>query len=318
MKIIFMGTPDFSVQALASLKQAGHKILCVYSQPPRKAGRGQREKNTPVHDYALANDWEVRTPISLKNNAEELSYFRNLQADIGIVVAYGLLLPTDILQGTKYGSLNIHASLLPRLRGSAPIQRAIENGEDKSGITIMQMDKGLDTGDILLTQELPLTPHTTAGTLHDTLSHMGADLICQALEKYHDLIPIKQDHALSTYAHKISKEETKLDFSAHTSFELERKIRAFSPFPATFFEIEENAKPTRIKILSATTEDAPPFASRKTPPYGSFISNDTLQILCKDNRLLTLNKIQKAGKKPMDVKAFLLGNKTPPKKWRLL
>jgi methionyl-tRNA formyltransferase len=180
MRLIFMGTPDFSVPLLAALIDAGHEVVCVYSQPPRKSGRGQKVNLTPVHAFAESQGIEVRTPLSLKGEDEQRA-FADLNADCAIVAAYGLILPKAVLDAPKYGCLNAHASILPRWRGAAPIQRAIEAGDDVSGVTIMQMDEGLDTGDMLLIQPVPITKNTTGESLHDELSIESARLILEAL-----------------------------------------------------------------------------------------------------------------------------------------
>ena len=210
MKLIFMGTPDFSVSALKALLDAGHEVACVYSQPPRKSGRGQKLSPTPVHAFAEAQGIEVRTPVSLKDPAEQQA-FADLNADAAVVVAYGLILPQAVLVAPRLGCFNIHASLLPRWRGAAPIQRAIEAGDDKTGVAIMQMDAGLDTGPVLLMEETTITDTMTAGDLHDVLAALGAKLIVNALQDMPSSTPQPVDGV--TYAKKIDKAETRIDWS---------------------------------------------------------------------------------------------------------
>lgn len=243
-----MGTPDFSVPVLRALVKE-HDVVCVYTQPAKESGRGQKTVKTPINLAADELKIEVRTPNSLKK-IEEQDKFRALNADLAVVAAYGLILPKPILEAFPKGCLNVHASLLPRWRGAAPIQRAIEAGDDKSGVTIMQMAEGLDTGDMLLKGVVKISPETTGGELHDALSDLGAALIIEALRNLNNLKPEAQDDVKSCYAAKIDKAEAKLDFNLAAEV-LERKIRAFNPYPATYFVY----KGERFKVLKAEALD---------------------------------------------------------------
>lgn len=287
-----MGTPDFSVTALDALVDAGHEIVAAYSQPPRPAGRGKKEQPSPVHLRAQSLGIPVFTPASLKS-PEAQHQFAQHQADIAVVVAYGLLLPKAILEAPKHGCLNIHASLLPRWRGAAPIQRCIEAGDAETGVCIMQMDEGLDTGDVLLQESLPITATTTGGTLHDELSTLGAKLIVKTLADYEALTPQKQPEEGVTYAHKIKKEEALLDWSK-PAVELERKIRAFNPYPATFF----NYQGERIKVLAATAQNGNGEAG--------VTLDDKLLVACGEGAL-RLDVLQRQGKKAMKAEELLRG-----------
>ena len=295
MKVVFMGTPDFSVPVLEALVKH-HEVVCVYTRAPKEAGRGHKETKTPVHLFAEQHGIEVRTPKTLRLEDEQVA-FRALNADVAIVAAYGLILPQPILEAFPYGCINVHASLLPRWRGAAPIQRAIEAGDEKSGVTIMQMDVGLDTGDMLLKGEVDITPETTGETLHDALSAIGAGLIIEVLDNIEKIKPEKQDDALSCYAAKIEKSESKLDFSCPAE-EIERKVRAFNPYPATYFEYEGE----RFKVLEVEALDADSGME-----CGAIVPNDTgLLIQCGQGMILVL-KIQRQGKKVMDTDELLRG-----------
>ena len=295
MKVVFMGTPDFSVPVLEALVKH-HEVVCVYTRAPKEAGRGHKETKTPVHLFAEQHGIEVRTPKTLRLEDEQVA-FRALNADVAIVAAYGLILPQPILEAFPYGCINVHASLLPRWRGAAPIQRAIEAGDEKSGVTIMQMDVGLDTGDMLLKGEVDITPETTGETLHDALSAIGAGLIIEVLDNIDKIKPEKQDDALSCYAAKIEKSESKLDFSCPAE-EIERKVRAFNPYPATYFEYEGE----RFKVLEVEALDADSGMK-----CGAIVPNDTgLLIQCGQGMILVL-KIQRQGKKVMDTDELLRG-----------
>ena len=295
MKLAFMGSPDFSVGALQALA-AQHEIAVVYAQPPKPAGRGQRETPCPVHQAALALGLPVRTPKRLKNNAEEAEFFRGLDLDAAVVAAYGLILPEAFLTAPKRGCLNIHASLLPRWRGAAPIQAAILAGDAETGITIMQMDAGLDTGDMLLKAATQIGKHDTAGDLHDRLAEMGARLILQTLD--HPPAPEKQDSALSTYAPKLSREDARLDFRKSAA-ELERQIRAYNPWPGSLALLG----PVVLKFLAA---EAVP--GEGIP--GEILDANTLTIACGDGALRPL-KLQRAGKAAMATSDFLRGFSLP-------
>ena len=294
MKVVFMGTPDFAVPVLERLI-AEHNVVCVYTRAPKEAGRGQKECKTPVHSVAEKHGIEVRTPKTLRNDVEQAA-FKALNADVAVVAAYGLILPLPILQAYPWGCLNVHASLLPRWRGAAPIQRCIEAGDKVSGVTVMQMAEGLDTGDMLLKGEVAITPATTGGELHDKLSLLGADLMSQTLAHIADIKPEKQDDSLTCYAAKIEKAESKLDFNQSAEI-LARKIRAFYPYPATYFEHNNE----RFKVLAA--EVIPDL----NVPAGTIIADTkTLKIACRQGAL-QVTKIQRQGKKVMGVEEMLRG-----------
>lgn len=292
MKVVFMGTPDFSVPVLDALIKAGHEIVAVYCQPPRPAGRGKKERPTPVHARALELGLEVRHPVSLKSEGEQ-DAMRALGADVGVVVAYGLILPQAILDAPQKGCLNIHASLLPRWRGAAPIHRAIMAGDAESGVCIMQMDAGLDTGPVLLEEKTPILAQDTTADLHDRLAGIGADAIVNALGQLDDLAPVPQPELGVTYAHKIDKSEAKVDWTAPAT-EVDRKIRGLSPFPGAWCEVDGQ----RVKLL----------ASRLAEGQGSAgeILDDALTVACGDGAVQLL-RLQRAGKGAQDADVFLRG-----------
>lgn len=296
LKLIFMGTPDFSVTALQALLDAGHEVVCVYSQPPRKSGRGQKLKPTQVHAFAESKGIEVRTPVSLKD-ADEHQAFADLNADAAVVVAYGLILPAPILNAPRLGCVNIHASLLPRWRGAAPLQRAIEAGDQVSGVTTMQMDAGLDTGPMLMTESLGIPFEMNAQGLHDALAEMGGRLIVATLAGLAagHLEPEPQSEIGVTYAKKIDKTETRLDW-AQSATEVAHKIRGL--YPMMWFDWQGQ----RIRVLAANVE-----AGSGEP--GTAL-DDKLCIACQTGavRFLTL---QPAGKKPMTPHDFRNGRPIP-------
>ena len=292
MRIIFMGTPDFSVPVLDALVQAGHEIACVYCQPPRPAGRGKKDRPSPVQARAEALGLPVRHPVSLKG-AEAQAEFAALGADIAVVVAYGLILPQAILDAPARGCLNIHASLLPRWRGAAPIHRAIMAGDAETGVCIMQMEAGLDTGPVLLRESTPIGAQETTAELHDRLSGMGAALIVQALERLDDLVPAPQPEAGVTYAEKIDKSEARVDWTQPAEV-VDRKIRALSPFPGAWCEIDG----ARVKLL----------ASRLAEGAGApgEVLDDALTVACGSGAV-QLTRLQRAGKAAQDADVFLRG-----------
>lgn len=249
MRVIFMGTPDFSVPVLEALA-ARHEVACVYSQPPRPAGRGQKERPGPVHARALELGIPVRTPTSLRTE-EAQAEFDAIDADVAVVAAYGLILPEEILESPKLGCLNVHASLLPRWRGAAPIQRAIMAGDTVTGVTIMEMEAGLDTGPMLVKREVPITDETTAQALHDALSQVGAELMVDALDRIleGELEGEEQPEEGVTYAKKIEKDEAHIDFARPAQVVL-RHIHGLSPFPGAWCEVDGE----RLKILACTVE----------------------------------------------------------------
>lgn len=292
MKIIFMGTPEFSVSALKEIIESGHEVVAVYSQPPRPSGRGQKEHNSPVHEAALKYGIPVFTPKSLRNE-EAQQQFAAHKADVAVVVAYGLLLPKPILDACR--CINIHASLLPRWRGAAPIQRAIMEGDTKTGITIMDMDEGLDTGNMLLIQEVTIALDMNAGQLHDELSAVGAKLVVEALAKINELVPQKQ-LGEATYAAKIMKEEAKIDWDMPGD-KIILKIRAFNPYPGAFFEY----KGEKIKIFEAD------FINGGNAEVGKIL-DENFAIACNGGKILP-QLIQRQGKKIMPINELLRGFK---------
>jgi len=299
LRIIFMGTPDFSVPTLKALVEAGHEIVAVYSQPPRPAGRrGLDLTKSPVHQAADALGIPVFTPLNFKGEDDRQAFFAH-QADVSVVVAYGLLLPQAILDGTRLGCYNGHASLLPRWRGAAPIQRAIMAGDTETGMMVMKMDKGLDTGPVALTSRIAITPDMTAGALHDALSEIGAKAIVEAMGKLEagdlPLMPQKEDGVL--YAAKIDKAETRIDFS-RPAVAVHNHIRGLSPFPGAWFEAEINGKPERIKVLLSVVADG-------AGQPGTLL-DDVLTIACAEGAI-RLTRLQKAGGKPLNGQEFLRG-----------
>jgi methionyl-tRNA formyltransferase len=296
VKLAFMGSPDFAVPALAALVGAGHKVAAVYAQPPKPAGRGQKETPCPVHKAALELGLPVRTPARLRGNTEEEAFFASLNLDAAIVAAYGLILPPAFLAAPARGCLNIHASLLPRWRGAAPIQAAILAGDAVTGITIMQMDAGLDTGDILIREATEIGRRDTAADLHDRLAEIGGRLILQALADPPD--PLPQDSSLSTYAPKLTREDARLNFTK-PAIALERQIRAYHPWPGSLALLGDLV----IKFLAAE------IVFREGIP--GEILDDKLTIACGEQAIRP-TKLQRAGKSPMSTAEFLRGFSIPP------
>ena len=298
LRLIYMGTPDFAVPALEALIAAGHEVVCVYSQPPRRAGRGQKERPSPVHAFAESQDINVRTPKSLRD-PEAQTEFAELNAGVAVVAAYGLILPPAILEAPRLGCLNIHASLLPRWRGAAPIHRAILAGDDETGVTVMQMDKGLDTGGILLSKSVPITPTTTASDLHDALAALGGPLVVQALDGLSSgiLNETPQPEAGVTYAEKLSRDEGRLDWTRSAAY-LARAVRAFTPWPGAWFDHDG----ARIKVLEAAVASG-------TAASGTVL-DDALTIACSEGALRLLT-VQRSGRGPVDTASFLRGYDLP-------
>ena len=301
LRLVFMGTPDFSVPALAALIAAGHDVVCVYTQPPRKSGRGHRTQPSPVHAFAEEQGIPVRHPASLKDEAVQRD-FAALNPDAAIVAAYGLILPAAVLDAPRLGCLNIHASLLPRWRGAAPIQRAIAAGDAETGVTIMQMDEGLDTGAMLIRDTVPIGKETTAATLHDALAARGATLIVEALAGLQDgsIDPAPQPEQGVTYAHKLDRDEGRLDWNRPAA-ELERLVRAFNPWPGVWFEHDG----ARVRVLAADVVDAPGAAAPGT------VLDDGLTVACGDGALRP-TRVQRPGRAAMDTDALLRGHPIPP------
>lgn len=292
MKVVFMGTPDFSVPVLDALVEAGHEVVCVYCQPPRPAGRGKKDRPTPVHARAEALGLPVRHPVSLKGEAEQAE-FAALGADVAVVVAYGLILPQAILDAPTKGCLNIHASLLPRWRGAAPIHRAIMSGDAATGICIMQMEAGLDTGPVLLRRETPIGETETTDQLHDRLSTMGADCIVEALSALETLTPEVQPEDGVTYASKIDKAEAAVDW-AKPAIEISRQIRGLATFPGAW----TTHKGERIKLLGAELAEGQGDAGTVIGP--------ALTVACAEGAV-RITKAQRAGKGAQDIDTFLRG-----------
>ncbi len=295
LRLAFLGTPDFARVSLEALAAAEHEIAAVYCQPPRPAGRGKKLRPSPVQAFAEARGWEVRTPKRLKD-PEAQADFAALELDVAVVAAYGLILPRAILEAPRLGCLNVHASLLPRWRGAAPIQRAILAGDAETGITIMQMDEGLDTGAMLLQEAIPIGERTTASELHDALAELGGRLIVEALAGLSQgrLTPQPQPEAGVTYAAKLERAEGQLDWR-ESAEDLDRRRRAFAPWPGAWFE----AAGERIKVLDSQVVEWPSAASGQ-------VLDDALTIACGADALRLLT-VQRAGKQPMDAAAFLRG-----------
>ncbi|MFC3705099.1 methionyl-tRNA formyltransferase [Devosia honganensis] len=303
MRVVFMGTPEFSVPTLTEIVSAGHDVLAVYTRAPKPAGRGQAERRSPVHEAAEAFGIPVFTPRSLKGAAEQ-AQFASLGAEVAVVVAYGLLLPAPILGAPEHGCLNLHGSLLPRWRGAAPIQRAIMAGDRQTGIVVMQMDEGLDTGAMGPTEIIPIGENMTAGELHDQMMRLGADLMGRALAALErgslDFTPQPADGA--TYAAKIDKAEARIDFSRDAQ-SVHDLIRGLSPFPGAWFELELGGRKVRVKALrSALAEGA------GVP--GTILGGD-LVIACGSGAVRLL-QVQREGKGAMDAATFLRGAGTLP------
>lgn len=305
LRVIFMGTPDFSVPTLRALAEAGHEIACVYTQPPRAGGRrGLDLTPSPVQREAQRLGLEVRTPISIRSEAEQ-DAFASLGADVAVVVAYGLLVPKPVLDAPRFGCLNGHASLLPRWRGAAPIQRAIMAGDAETGMMVMKMDAGLDTGPIGLAERVAIGPDTTAGDLHDRLMQVGAALMVEALARLEGgaLSFTNQSKDGVTYARKIDKGETRIDWS-RPSTEVHNRIRGLSPFPGAWCEAVIGGRAERVKLLRSTLAGVP--AGEGGAP-GEILDGE-LAVACGDGAV-RLVEVQRAGGKPVAGPDFLRGTR---------
>ena len=298
MRLIFMGTPDFSVPVLSALAEQGHDIAAVYTRPPAAKGRGMSLKLSPVHEKAEVLGLDVVTPRSLKPE-EAVEQFKQFKAEIAIVVAYGLLLPKAVLDAVPYGCLNIHASLLPRWRGAAPIQRAIMAGDYKSGISIMKMEEGLDTGPVALKREVTIPEMMNAGELHDCLQKEGVELILEALEKlkHGELVFQPQSEEGALYAPKITNEEARINWN-RPARDIHNQIRGLSPFPGAYFEADFGKGTERIRILSASHIEDLSALPGTLVTFGD--------IACQGGGI-RLIRIQRSGKAPMDADAFFRG-----------
>ncbi|MFB9151438.1 methionyl-tRNA formyltransferase [Roseovarius ramblicola] len=297
MRVIFMGTPEFSVPVLDALVGAGHEVVAVYCQPPRPAGRGRKDRPGPVQARAEMLGLPVRHPVSLKEAAEQAAFAAH-KADVAVVVAYGLILPQAVLDAPRAGCLNIHASLLPRWRGAAPIQRAIMAGDAETGVCIMQMEAGLDTGPVLMREAVTIGVEETAGGLHDRLSALGARLIVEALGQLNDLVPEPQSETGVTYAAKIDKAEARLDWGLPAQ-EVDRLIRGLSPFPGAWCM----AGGARVKLL----------ASRLAEGQGApgVVLDDVATVACGQGAVRLL-RLQRAGRAAQDADEFLRGMALAP------
>ncbi len=308
MKIIFAGTPEFAATALAALLKTEHDIVAVYTQPDRKAGRGQKLTASAVKQLALENNIPVYQPLHFKSSTEEglaaQAELAALNADVMVVAAYGLILPQVVLDTPKYGCLNIHGSLLPRWRGAAPIQRAIATGDSETGVTIMKMAAGLDTGDMMYKTLCPIEANDTSATLHDKLAEQGATAIAAVLESeeklQHYLATREvQDEAFTVYAHKLSKAEAQIDWSID-AVQIDRNIRAFNPWPVAFIRLDEqnNLRVWNSQLSTATAENAQP---------GEIIAIDKhgVQVACANNTVITLTALQWPGGKPLNTVQIL-------------
>jgi methionyl-tRNA formyltransferase len=301
LRLAFMGAPAFALPSLKALIAAGHEIAAVYSQPPRPAGRGQRERATPVAAFAAEQGLPVRTPASLKSE-EEQDAFRLLALDAAVVVAYGLLLPLPILEVPRLGCLNVHPSLLPRWRGAAPIQRAILEGDSETGVSIMLMDEGLDSGPVLARRKIPITATDTGASLHDHLADEGARLLVEALGDWAAtrIVPRPQASAGVTYARKLSRAESKLDWQLPAE-RLERQVRAFSPWPGSVFELSGQ----RVRVLRAA------FGEGRGEP-GTVLDRPNRLVVACGQGSLDLLELQREGKGPLPAADFLRGLPVPP------
>ncbi len=297
-RIAFMGTPDFAVTALQQLLNENFNIVCVYTQPPRPKGRGNKVQASPIHQLAQSAEIEVRAPINFKNK-QDIKDFQNLDLDFAIVAAYGLILPREILNAPKYGCINIHGSILPRWRGAAPIQRAILAGDHQTGITIMKMDEGLDTGDMIAVNITPITTNTTLPDLHDQLAQMGGDMILEFLHNFNPktgIIAQPQPKDGITYAHMLKKEEGRVNWS-DSADDIALQIRGLNPWPGTWTLDHQNC---RFKILEVRiTQEISDKEEGTILPSG--------KIQCGENSVLQLQKIQPENKKPMDILSALNG-----------
>jgi len=295
MRIIFMGTPDFAVPALMALHAAGHEVVCAYTQPPRPAGRGKQPQPSPVQRAAEQLGVPVRCPVSLRDEAEKAAFAAHA-ADVAVVAAYGLILPRAVLSAPRRGCLNIHASLLPRWRGAAPIHRTVMAGDEETGITIMQMEAGLDTGPMLHKLRVPVGRKTT-GELTEELARLGAAAITEVLANLAAFPPVPQDEALATYAPKIDKAEARIDW-AESAAVIERRVRGLAPFPGAWFEIEGAHGPERVKLLLA--EVAQGAGAPGT------VLDENFTIACGEGAIRPL-RLQRAGRPVLARAEFLRG-----------
>ncbi|MDP8079492.1 methionyl-tRNA formyltransferase [Phocoenobacter skyensis] len=302
LNIIFAGTPDFAAKHLQHLINSEHNIVAVYTQPDKPAGRGKKLQASPVKQLALENNLAVYQPKTLRNE-EAQAELKALNADVMVVVAYGLILPEEVLNAPRLGCLNVHGSLLPRWRGAAPIQRSIWAGDKETGVTIMQMDKGLDTGDMLYKVTTPIDEKETSASLYEKLANLAPPALLEVLDNLENgkYPPQKQQDDLANYAEKLTKEEAKLDWNL-TAIQLERNIRAFNPAPMAYLIIEINGKEERIKIYQANVLD------HQNKPAGTILNVDKTGIqITTQQGVLNITQLQPQGKKPMMIQDFLNG-----------
>ena len=303
VKIIFAGTPEFAATALAALLKSSHQIIAVYTQPDRKAGRGQKLSPSAVKQLALEHNLPVYQPLHFKASTEEglaaQQELAALGADVMVVAAYGLILPQAVLDMPQYGCLNIHGSLLPRWRGAAPIQRAIATGDTETGITIMQMAAGLDTGDMMYKTTCPITDEDTSATLHDKLAAQGAEAICAVLESEQSLQNFLtnrevQDETQTIYAHKLVKAEAKIDWCLNAT-QIDRNIRAFNPWPVAFIQLDEN---NALRVWGSKISEH----SKTNAQVGEILAMDKqgVHVACADNTAVCLTSLQWAGGKALN------------------
>ncbi len=303
MRVVFMGTPEFSVPTLAEIVAQGHDVAAVYTRAPKPAGRGMTLRRSPVHEFAARVGVEVHTPRTLRT-PEAAELFRSHAADVAVVAAYGLILPRDILDAPAHGCLNLHASLLPRWRGAAPIQRAVMAGDAESGVMVMRMEEGLDTGPVAMAERVAITPDMTSGELHDRLAPVGADLMARALAALSrdSLSFTPQAVEGMAYAKKIEKAESRIDWSLPARH-VHNLIRGLSPFPGAWFEADFGQGRERVKALRSTVAAGSGAA-------GAFLAGD-LTIACGDGAVRLL-EVQRAGKGPARAADFLRGVRAMP------
>lgn len=296
LRIVFMGTPEFAIPVLQKLIASRHEVIAVYTRPPKPAGRGHREQRSPVHELALQHNIPVYTPLTLRK-PEEQAVFASLDADVAIVAAYGLILPKAVLEAPRYGCINVHASILPRWRGAAPIQYAVMAGDEETGVTIMKMDEGLDTGAILSTRKVPIGPTMTAAELYPILADLGAELLLPAVEGMiaGSVKPVPQPTEGVTYAKMLKKEDGRLDWQA-SAVDLYNKVRALNPWPGAWFEYEGEV----IKVLEAEVVNAPSDVSPGT------ILDKQMTMVCGQGALRLL-KLQRPSRSPVSGEEFLRG-----------
>jgi methionyl-tRNA formyltransferase len=297
LDLVFMGTPDFAAVILDALIAAGHRVTAAYSQPPRPAGRGHRLQPSPVQELAERHGIAAHCPTSLRDAGTQAEFAAH-HADAAVVAAYGLILPPGVLAAPRLGCLNVHASLLPRWRGAAPIQRAILEGDAETGVTIMQMDSGLDTGAMLLKRAVPITGETTGGGLTAELAALGGELIVEALARLPELTPRPQPESGITYAKKLTRDEARLDWRLPAD-RLERQLRAFDPWPGAYFSVGDE----RLRVLAAEVADG--HAAPGT------VLDEHLSIACGAG-VLRPTRVQRAGRGAMDTQALLRGFAIPP------